>query len=44
MVRRHVDSAIARWTGRPIEDIREETDEWLATHQRDVFLELSGSP
>jgi AcrR family transcriptional regulator len=43
MVRRHVDSAIARWTGRSIEDIRRETDEWLATHQRDAPLELSGS-
>jgi AcrR family transcriptional regulator len=43
MVRRHVDSAIARWTGRSIEDIRRETDEWLATHQRDAPLELFGS-
>lgn len=43
MVRRQVDSAIARWTGRPIEDVRGETDEWLATHHGDVFLELSGS-
>ena len=43
MVRRHVDAAIARWTGRGFEDIRQETDEWLATHHGDVFLELSGS-
>ncbi|MGC5172171.1 TetR/AcrR family transcriptional regulator [Microbacterium sp. DT81.1] len=44
MVRRHVDSAIARWTARPIEDVRRETDEWLATHQRDGSVELSNSP
>jgi AcrR family transcriptional regulator len=43
MVRRHVDSAIARWTGRGFEDIRRETDEWLATHHKEDFLELSGS-
>lgn len=41
MVRRHVDSAITRWTGRSIEEISRETDEWLATHQKDEYLELS---
>jgi AcrR family transcriptional regulator len=41
MVRRHVDSAITRWTGRPFEDVRRETDEWLATHHKESFLDLA---
>lgn len=44
MVRRQVDSAITRWTGRSIKEIRGETDEWLEAHQSDARLELAGSP
>lgn len=43
MVRRHVDAAIARWTGRSMGDIQSETDEWLRTHHRDDLLEPAQS-
>lgn len=39
MVRRHVDSAIARWTGRNIDEVRQETDDWLEEHHRQSFLD-----
>lgn len=31
IVRHHMDSTIARWTGRPLDEIAAETDAWLAS-------------
>lgn len=44
MVRRHIDSAIARWTGRPVAEISAETEEWLRAHNRADLIDAFGSP
>lgn len=41
MVQRCINSAISRWTGRSMEDVQRDTDDWLKTHHRDGFIARS---